>query len=69
MDIWIYYMKKLYESKKMSYKKATLITALIWLSAILVILASCSPKTNCGTKKQHKARQANTKKMAPRMVN
>lgn len=51
----------------MSYRKTTLITALIWLSAMLIILASCSPKTNCGTKKQHKARQIKAKKMAPSM--
>ena len=51
----------------MTYKKTTLITVLVWLSAILFVLSSCSPQTNCGTKKQHKARQNKTKKMAPSM--
>jgi hypothetical protein len=52
----------------MPYRKLTLITLLIWLSALLVVLASCSPQTYCGTKGQHKARQAKTKKMAPSMA-
>jgi len=53
----------------MTYKKTTLITALIWLSAVLILFLSCSPKTNCGTKKQHKDRQIKAKKMAPSMMN
>jgi hypothetical protein len=53
----------------MTYKKTTLITALIWLSAVLILFLSCSQKTNCGTKKQHKARINKTKKMAPSMMN
>jgi len=52
----------------MTYRKLTLITLLIWLSAILFVLASCSPQTYCGTKGQHKARQVKTKKMAPLMA-
>ena len=44
-------------------------TRLIWLMILIFLSAGCSPKTNCGTKKQHKARQNNTKKMAPSMVN
>ena len=52
----------------MTYKKITLITALIWSAITLIILISCSPKTNCGTKGQHKARIKNSKKMAPSMM-
>jgi len=51
----------------MTYRKTTIITILVWLLALGFIFAGCSPKTNCGTKKQHKARQIKTKKMAPSM--
>jgi len=43
-------------------------TRLIWLMILIFLSVGCSPKTNCGTKKQHKARQAKTKKMAPSMA-
>lgn len=53
----------------MTNKKITTLTTLIWLTALMFLFITCSPKTNCGTKKQHKARQGNTKRMAPSMVN
>jgi len=56
------------KNREMTYKKITLITALIWSAITLIILISCSPKTNCGTKGQHKARIKNSKKMAPSMM-
>ena len=52
----------------MTYKKTTLATTLVWLVILIFIFASCSPQTYCGTKGQHKARQAKTKKMAPSMA-
>jgi len=55
------------ERFKMTYRKTTVITILVWLLALAFIFAGCSPKTNCGTKKQHKARQIKAKKMAPSM--
>jgi len=42
-------------------------TRLIWLMILIFIFAGCSPKTNCGTKKQHKVRFEKTKRMAPSM--
>tara|TARA_Y100001963_G_scaffold39254_1_gene54901 strand:+ start:262 stop:510 length:249 start_codon:yes stop_codon:yes gene_type:complete len=56
-------------NKIMTNKKITTLTTLIWLTALMFLFITCSPKTNCGTKKQHKARQGNTKRMAPSMAN
>ena len=53
----------------MTNKKISFITSIVWLTALAFLLVTCSPKTNCGTKKQHKARQGNTKRMAPSMAN
>ena len=50
-------------------RKITLITILVWVSIVLITLLSCiTPKSNCGTKGQHKARQAKTRTMAPSMA-
>ena len=54
---------------KMNNKKITIITTLIWFSVVLITLSSCVPtQSNCGTKGQHKARQAKTRTMAPSMA-
>ena len=53
----------------MNNKKISLLTSTVWLTALAFLLMACSPKTNCGTKKQHKARIHNSKKMAPSMMN
>ena len=37
------------------------------LIVLFLILESCAPKSNCGTKKQHKQRTKAAKKMAPTM--
>ena len=53
----------------MSNKKITILTTFIWLMALAFLFITCSPKSNCGTKKQHKTRQGKTKRMAPSMTN
>ena len=53
----------------MSNKKITILTTFIWLMVLAFLFITCSPKSNCGTKKQHKTRQGKTKRMAPSMTN
>jgi len=51
----------------MNKNKISLISYMIIISILFV---SCTPtKTNCGTKKQHKNRINNSRKMAPSMMN
>ena len=50
--------------------KVKYISLFLWVLILSLIIFSCTPvKNNCGTKKQHKIRMNNTKKMAPSMMN
>ncbi len=41
---------------------------ILTLVVLAIFIAGCAPaQTNCGTKKDHKARMAKTKRMAPSM--
>jgi hypothetical protein len=53
----------------MKNEKIMITTILVWFSIVLISISSCiTPKSNCGTKGQHKARQAKTKRIAPSMA-
>ena len=54
----------------MNNRKINIIVLLVWAIVISILFYTCTPvKNNCGTKKQHKTRFNNTKKMAPSMMN
>ncbi len=54
----------------MNNKKIGITTAIAWAAVVSILVFSCVPaQNNCGTKKQHKTRINNTKRMAPSMMN